>query len=61
MSVINKGSEGPDLVNILKIPKKIQQVLQSIRKPTFAILEELKTIETYNRHKQQTNEIQTVA
>ena len=29
--VINTGSEGPDLVDFLEVPKMFQQLLQSIR------------------------------
>ena len=37
--VINKGFMGPDLVNILEVPKIVQQVLQHVRKPESAIWE----------------------
>ena len=33
ISVINKGSEGPYLVNIFEVPKTSHNVLQSIREP----------------------------
>ena len=39
VSVINKGSEGPKLVNELEVLKIIQKVLQSVREPKLAILE----------------------
>ena len=38
-------------MEILKVPKMLQKVLQSIRKPRLAILEELKAIKTLNQQK----------
>ena len=39
LSVINKGSEGPDLVDFLGVPKMFQKILESIRELKLAILE----------------------
>ena len=38
-SVMNNGSEGPYLVNLLEVPKLIQKVLEYVRKPELAIWE----------------------
>ena len=42
--MINKGSKGPDLVEFVEVPKMFQKVLEYVRNPELAILEELTII-----------------
>ena len=54
--VINTGCAGPDLVNILEVPKIMQRVLESIRNHQLAILGIIKTPKLpYNIIKNQEN------
>ena len=39
MVVINMGSEGPELVDLLEVPEMIQKVVNYDRETTLAILE----------------------
>ena len=39
ISVINKGLDGPCLVDLLEVPKTFQKVLQYIQEPKLTILE----------------------